>query len=113
MSRHESLVRVRHMLDSARRVVKFTEAKSRRDLEQDEILRFALIQFVQIIGEASRKTTGEFQANHPDVEWRAIAGTRDRLIHGYDKVDLDLLWKICRVQISVLITKLERILAEE
>lgn len=91
MSKHDDVLRVRHMLDAAMKVAKYSGAKSRIDLEDDELLRSALIQFIQVIGEAARKVPPEFQQQHADIEWRAIAGTRDRLIHGYDKVDFDLL----------------------
>jgi uncharacterized protein with HEPN domain len=53
----------------------------------------------------------EFRAEHPQVEWRAMAGTRDRLIHAYFGVDYDLVWDVVHTKIPALKREIERILA--
>ena len=102
-------VRLQHLLDAARKAVAATEEKQRSDLEQDEILSLALVRLLEIIGEAAKHLSEPFRTLHPDIPWRLMAGTRDRLIHGYFDVDLDIVWAIVTKDLPPLIEKLERI----
>lgn len=60
----------------------------------DETLRRAFVRSLEIIGEATKKVPDDFRAAHPSVEWRAMAGMRDRLIHDYFGVDFELVWDV-------------------
>ncbi len=60
-----------------------------------------------VLGEATKRLSTSFRDQHPDVPWRPIAGMRDRLLHGYDDVDLDLVWKTVDEDIPALIILLE------
>lgn len=88
----EDLVRLRHLRDAAAKAVEFTAGKSRRDLDDDELLRLALTKLVEIVGEAAKQVSEHTRAEHPAVPWAAAARTRDRLIHHYFDIDLDILW---------------------
>jgi len=68
----------------------------------DETLRRAFVRSLEIIGEAAKKVPSDFRAQHPNVEWRALAGMRDRLIHDYFGVDYDLVWDVVRNRVPVL-----------
>ena len=109
MSRHESLVRLRHMLDHSREAVAMTAGKTRDDLESDRILNLALVRLLEIVGEAASRTPLDERVQCPDVPWGAIIGLRNRLIHGYDSVDFDILWQIINRDLPVLIAALERV----
>jgi len=54
----------------------------------------ALVRSLEIIGEASKKVDPEFKSNYPHVEWKKMAGTRDKMIHDYFGIDYDLVWDI-------------------
>jgi len=95
------------MLDAARNAILFVRARTREDLDTDLQLNLALTPLIEIIGEAAKKVSREAQMRLPDVPWRAIAGTRDRLIHGYFDVDLDQLWRIISTDLPVLVPLLE------
>src|SRR3989304_2534712 len=81
-------IRMRHMLDACRKALLFTENKSRSDLDSNEKLALALVRLVEIIGEAASKITPDVQQRFSSIPWREITGTRNRLIHGYDQVNL-------------------------
>ena len=104
---HTDAVRLQHLLDAVRKAVTATEGKQRDDLEQDEILSLALVRLLEIIGEAAKHLSETFRASHPDIPWRLMTGTRDRLIHGYFDVDLDVVWAIVTEDLPPVIEKLE------
>jgi uncharacterized protein with HEPN domain len=99
------------MLDAAREAVGFTEGLQRRDLDIDRKLNLSLIQLLEIIGEAARGITTEFRQEHPELPWKRMVGMRDRLIHGYFDINLDVLWETTKNDLPPLIDKLEKILA--
>jgi len=108
---NEDAVRLRHMLDAARRAMDFTQGRERSDLESDEQLSLALVRLLEILGEAARNVSEDLRNDYPDIPWRQIAGTRDRLIHGYFDVDLDIVWQIVSNDLPVLAAQLEKALS--
>lgn len=107
MSRHDDGVRLRHMLDAAKQAVEFTRGRSNADLYRDAQLALALTRLVEIIGEAAKNVSAETRAKLPQIPWRAIAGTRDRLVHAYFDVDPERLWQIVAVDLPPLVEALE------
>jgi len=99
------------MLDHAREALVLSQGKARSDLDDDRQLNLALVRLLEIIGEAAARTTEEERALYPDIPWLEIISLRNRLIHGYDSVDFDILWNILTQDLPPLIEKLERIIA--
>jgi len=102
-------VRLRHILDAARQALGFVNERSRADLDADPMLSLALVRLLEIIGEAARGTSEELRRAHPDVAWSKMAGMRDRLIHGYFDVNLDIVWQTVSQDLPVLIAQVEKI----
>ncbi len=84
-------IRLQHLVDAADAAARFSAGRARSDLDQDEMLLFALVRAVEIVGEAASKVTDESRAAIP-LPWPAIVGMRNRLIHAYFDVDRDILW---------------------
>ncbi len=102
-------VRLRHMLDYAQKAIQFVKGHSRADLDKNEMLALAVIHLIEIIGEASKSVSEEFREQHPEIPWELIAGTRNRLAHGYIDVDLDIIWTIVKKDLPGLVRKLKRV----
>ena len=113
MSRHENVVQLRHMLDHAREAVSMAEGKTRVDLEMERQLNLSLVRLLEIVGEAASRISREDRSRYLDIPWPEIIGLRNRLIHGYDAVDLDILWQIVKEDLPPLIDKLEKIVSQE
>jgi uncharacterized protein with HEPN domain len=109
MSRHDPIVGASHMLDHAREAVEMTRGRTRADLDTDRMLNLSLVRLVEIVGEAASRVPEEFRAAHPDVPWRQTVGMRNRLIHGYDTVNFDILWAIIKRDFPPLIEQLRAI----
>ncbi len=113
MSRRDDRTRLLHMLDHSREAVAMAEGCSRADLDTDRKLELSLTRLVEIIGEAAARVTPSGQAQLSGVPWAAIVGFRNRLIHGYDEVDLDILWATVVHDLPPLIASLEARLADD
>jgi uncharacterized protein with HEPN domain len=100
------------MLDHAREAVAMVQGKTRQDLDQDRKLNLALVRLLEIVGEAANRIPKKERSAYPDIPWTEIVGLRNRLIHGYDEVDFNILWQIVRQDLPPLVKTLERILAE-
>ena len=104
--------RLNHMLDAAQKAVSFTQGLNQEKFYQDEKLTFALLHLLEILGEAASKISLEFRKRHSEIPWTKIAGTRNKLAHGYFDVDLDIIWQIVNTQLPTLITQLEKLTRE-
>ena len=105
-------VRIRHILDAAREAISFADDRSRTDLDTDRKLNLSLVRLLEIIGEAARGISEEFRDSHPDLPWNKMVGMRDRLIHGYFDVNLDVVWETVTQDLPSLIAQLEKIEAD-
>jgi len=112
MSRHDDVIRLRHMRDHAAEAIAMTRRKKRTDLDQDRMLELALVRLMEIIGEAAGRVTPETRAQLPNLPWSDIVAMRNRLIHGYDSVDPDILWTTIKDDLPYLLKAIDRLLSE-
>jgi uncharacterized protein with HEPN domain len=110
MSKHNPVVALRQILSHASEAVELSRGKSRADLDSDRLLNLALTRLLEIIGEAANRIPDEVQSQFPQLPWLQMIGLRNRLIHGYDNVDFDILWAIITQDLPGLIAQLESIL---
>jgi len=89
------------------------QGRTRADLDTDRRLNLSLVRLMEVIGEAASRVPREERDRHPEIAWPDIVGLRNRLIHGYEKVDFNILWKIIIEDLPPLIAELEKILEKE
>jgi uncharacterized protein with HEPN domain len=104
--------RLRHMRDAACEALAFAEGKQRTDLDQDRQLALAILKCIEIVGEASAAISLETTARYPEIPWRQVRGMRNRLIHGYYEVDLDVVWDTVVHNLAPLLKILEQIVPD-
>jgi len=82
-----------HILDAIAAIRRFCKGCGKREFLADEMLREAVVRKLEIIGEAAKRLSKNFRESVPSAPWHAIAGMRDKLIHGYAGVDYEIVWK--------------------
>jgi uncharacterized protein with HEPN domain len=104
--RPDDAVRVRHMLDAADAAGRFIAGRQRADLDADQMLLFAVVRAIEILGEAAGKVSEETRLLIDTVPWSHIVGMRNRLIHGYFDVDAEIVWKTVSEELPALASQL-------
>ncbi len=94
MSRHDVRTTLCQMLDHIEEAIELSESRTRTDLDSDRVFYLALLKLVEIAGEAASRVPASVQEQNSTIPWRELIGTRNRLVHGYDAVDHDILWTI-------------------
>lgn len=107
------LVRLQHMLDSAREVLDFVLGKTRSDLNAHRMLTLSLVKSIEIIGEAAYQITDEIETRYPEIPWQDIVGMRNRLVHAYYAINLNILWKTVTKDLPPLVGQLETVIHAE
>jgi uncharacterized protein with HEPN domain len=95
-------VYLEHILESIRKIEVFVKGLTKSEFDQNAMMQDAVIRNFEIIGEATKKISKQYTASHPNIPWQDMAGMRDKLIHDYLDVDLDVLWKTVEVDLPLL-----------
>ncbi|HVX35463.1 MAG TPA: HepT-like ribonuclease domain-containing protein [Hyphomicrobium sp.] len=93
--------------------MRFVEGRNRSDLESDEMLLFALVRAIEIVGEAASKMSDEARAEMPELPWASIVGMRHRLVHAYFEINRDILWTTVTEAVPPLAEHLKALLKDE
>ncbi len=109
----DDIVCVRHILDAACRAMHFARNRTRQDLDGNEMLSLSLVHLLEIIGEAANGVTIGFQEKHPYIPWKKMIGLRNRLIHGYFDINLDIVLDTVLEDLPPLVADLEKIVPQE
>ncbi|HEX8454862.1 MAG TPA: HepT-like ribonuclease domain-containing protein [Longimicrobium sp.] len=98
------------MRDAAREAIGFAAGRTRRDLETDRQLLLAAVKDIEIVGESASRVSVELRSHHPELPWTAIVAMRNRLVHAYFDIDLDIVWSTLESDLPALISAVEAIL---
>lgn len=102
MSEKDDIVFIEHILESIYAIKDFSNNLSREELDSNRLKRSAIVREIEIIGEAAKNISDTLKENHKEVEWKDIAGARDKMIHHYFGVDLNIVWRIIKEDLPVL-----------
>ena len=104
-------VYLKHILDAISNIEHFISGLSQVNFFKNKEKQFAVLRGLEIIGEASKNLSSELKAKYPEVDWRRIAGMRDKLIHAYFVVDLPLVWDTLQIDLPELKEQATKILS--
>ena len=97
---------IRDMTGFAERVVSYTHGMDQQAFAESGLTYDATLRNLELIGEAARNIPDAIRANYPQIPWRLVIATRNRLIHGYLGIDGDTLWSIIQDDVPALLDKL-------
>src|SRR5437773_11928050 len=107
MSRDKAYLR--DVVDSFELAIRYLGKQTRDELAADEHNLDAIIRRIEIVGEATKRLSDAFRSANPQVPWREMAGMRDRVIHGYDRVDVERVFNAVAVRMPELLPELHRL----
>jgi uncharacterized protein with HEPN domain len=99
------------MIDAAEAAIGFAHGRKRDDLERDQMLLFALVRAVEVLGEAAARLSDDTRTKAPEIPWTLIVSMRNRLIHGYFDIDADIVWQTVATELPRLVPALRKLLA--
>ena len=106
--REHDAIRLRHMIDAAREAMSFARGRVKGDLESDRQLLLSLVKETETVGEAASQVTDPTRQELADIPWNSIIAMRNRLVHAYFSINLDILWNTVQEDLPGLIDQLER-----
>lgn len=110
MPQRDDQATLRQMLQHTVEVISLTSEQTKDGLEQDRVLSLAIVRLLEIVGEAATRVSSEKRQESPQIPWNQIISLRNRLIHAYDSVDMDILWQILSGDLPVLMSELQELI---
>jgi uncharacterized protein with HEPN domain len=109
MSKHRDDIVLKDITNAAQLIAAFVEGFEKDAFINDLKTRSAVLYQLTVIGEAVKRLSAEFRATHSQVPWALMAGMRDHLVHAYDLVDWDEVWKTAVTDIPSLLEKIKQL----
>lgn len=103
---------IEDILDAMEKAEILVEEVNYKSFEEDFRINFAVVRALEIIGEATKRLPIDVRERYPDIPWRGMAGMRDRIAHGYDRVDLQIVWDVVKVDIPRIKPQIKQILRD-
>lgn len=101
------------ILESARAITEYVAGMTRQDFLRERQAQDSVIRRLVIIGEAAGRISPEFRGAHPEIQWSEIRGMRNRMVHGYDLVNMEVVWDTVEHDIPQLIQVVESLVRPE
>lgn len=109
----DPIIYLEHIRDCILKVLAYTEGINQSVFLENLLVQDAVIRNLEIIGEATKKLDQEFRDRYPAIEWKKIAGMRDKLIHDYIGVDILAVWGVVEIILPNLLTQIQDIIKLE
>ena len=90
----KDIIRLEHIIQAIERIKRYTLGKRFDDFVKDDMMYYAVVKNIEIIGEAANLLTNEFKSEHPDTQWKLITGMRNYIVHEYFQVDNTVIWDV-------------------
>jgi uncharacterized protein with HEPN domain len=113
MTQHDPIIRIRHMRDYALEAIQMLGDTTVEQLHSDRKLQLALTQLIEVVGEAASRVPDDIRLLHPAISWQSAANMRNRLIHGYDLIDYEIVFGTVKTDLPDLVKKLDEILSPQ
>jgi len=110
--KNEFLDFIEDIIDAMEKAEFLVQGMSYEQFEKDFRTNYAVVRALEIIGEATKRLPVDLRDKYPDVPWKGMAGMRDRIIHGYDNVDLQIVWNVVKQDIPEIKPKVQKIVKE-
>ena len=101
------------ILDTMEKAEAMVSEVNLETFKEDYQINFAVVRALEIIGEATKRLPDSFREHYSEIPWKDMAGMRDRIIHGYDTVNLEIVWATVKNRIPELKPRIQRILSEQ
>ena len=101
---------LRDIFDSINDIADFIKSMNFEEFKRDKKTIYAVVRSIEVIGEATKKIPRALRGKHRDIPWKKMAGMRDRLIHEYFGIDVEILWKTAKEDIPSLKQSIQNIL---
>ncbi|MFC1682100.1 DUF86 domain-containing protein [Nanoarchaeota archaeon] len=108
----DDLIFIKHILESINAIEEFSKDIDKKELKSNRLKQSAIVREIEIIGEATKNISDSLKDKYPEIPWREISGTRDKIIHNYFGVDLNIIWDIIKLNLPVLKKQLSNILKQ-
>ncbi len=109
MPKRDPALSIEDMLGAIRKIERYMAGLEREGFLQDEKTIDSVVRNLEILGEAARQLPEGFTARYPNVPWRQIAGLRNRIVHNYFDLDLEIIWQVIYHDLPLLKTQLENL----
>lgn len=105
--------RLEHILQALERIIRYTKGKAFEDFVTDDMMYYAVVKNIEIIGEASNMLTEEFRDKHPQTPWKQVNGMRNYIVHEYFQVDNSVVWDVITDDLPLLEQQVKEYIEEE
>ncbi|WP_371802354.1 DUF86 domain-containing protein [Candidatus Lokiarchaeum ossiferum] len=103
----DDLTRILHIYDACTEIIHFTKNITKTQFRNNRMLQLAIVHLFEIIGEAANSISVEIPQKYPSIPWKSLIGMRNRLIHGYFDIDLNIVWQTIQSDIPFLLKEIK------
>lgn len=103
--------RLRHILAAIERIKRYVQGKTFEDMLADDMMYYAVVKNIEMIGEAANMLTHDFQSAHPETPWKMVRGMRNYIVHEYFQIDNTVVWDVVSHELDLLKKQIESYIA--